>query len=133
MVGSAWHCHNNPIKVNSNGESFLWTPFVVQCFSCADLPPFRAVNSIYSQNDFVSRYVCCSLQNVSEKRKMPNIHGWICAVVSRFRFHIPHQLSNKARSSMHHKFVNSTTASPFQISDKASGMTYYLTQIVQAF
>ena len=27
-------------------------------FSCADLPPFRAVNSSYSQNDFVSRYVC---------------------------------------------------------------------------
>ena len=41
-----------------------------------------------------------NLQNVSEERKMPNIHGWICAVVSRFRFHIPHQLSNKTRSSM---------------------------------
>ena len=23
------------------------------------MPPLRAVNSIYSQNDFVSRYVCC--------------------------------------------------------------------------
>ena len=22
---------------------------------------------------------------------MPYIHGWICAVVSRFRLHIPHQ------------------------------------------
>ena len=32
-----------------------------------------------------------NLQNGSEERKMPNIHGWICAVVSRFRFHIRHQ------------------------------------------
>ena len=36
--------------------------------------------------------------NVLKERKMPNIHGWICAVVSRFRFYIPHQLSNKTRS-----------------------------------
>ena len=32
-----------------------------------------------------------NLHNVSEERKMPNVHGWICAVVSRFRFHIRHQ------------------------------------------
>ena len=32
-----------------------------------------------------------NLQNGSEERKMPNIHHWICAVVSRFRFHIRHQ------------------------------------------
>ena len=39
-----------------------------------------------------------NLQNVSEERKMPNIHGWICTVVSRFRFHIRHQ--TKHLSSM---------------------------------
>ena len=32
-----------------------------------------------------------NLQNGSEERKMPNIHRWIYAVVSRFRFHIRHQ------------------------------------------
>ena len=35
-----------------------------------------------------------NLQNGSEKQKMPNIHGWICAVVSRFRFHIRRQTKN---------------------------------------
>ena len=30
-----------------------------------------------------------NLQNGSEEQKMPNIHRWICAIMSHFRFHIP--------------------------------------------
>ena len=36
-------------------------------------------------------FISCEIHGWSDERKMPNIHGWICAVVSRFRFHIRHQ------------------------------------------
>ena len=43
---------------------------------------------IYFFVKFMVENEMLNLQNGSEERKMPNIHGWICAVVSRFRFHI---------------------------------------------
>ena len=39
-----------------------------------------------------------NLQNGSEERKMPDIHGSICALVSRFRFHIRHQTKHASLS-----------------------------------
>ena len=58
----------------------------------------RCMPASFSES-FIAKFLLLNkmlnLQNVSEERKMPSIHGWICTVVSSFRFHIPHQLSNK--------------------------------------
>ena len=92
-----FNCSNNSLLVCSVIEFktniFVRVQFATFALRSLPKPPhsreFKRV--IYFFVKFMVENKMLNLQNGSEERKMPNIHGWICAVVSRFRFHIRHQ------------------------------------------
>ena len=83
-VWLARHGHRHNLIEVSTTLKRTWKvscgPHSPKCFSCVELLSFRAVNSIYSLNDFISVYVCYSWMCFSCWRVFSSLNVEVCGV-----------------------------------------------------